>query len=139
MPPEVISALTARGQHAGLKLIERFARPPATPSSLSWDSHRWTRYRSTLAALAEIVGQVETAYRATPEVPGDRAYEDLAARPRGDHPRAYPWARDDQRRLGADFTEALGASAAVLTDAEPETLEEGAPRPRPQARIVPRT
>jgi len=27
----------------------------------------------------------------------------------------------------------------VATDAEPETLEEDAPRPRPQARIVPRT
>jgi predicted acylesterase/phospholipase RssA len=139
MPPDVISALTARGRHAGVKLIDRFARPPATPSSLSWDSHRWTRYRSTLAAVAEIVGQVDKAFHVVPEVPGDRTYEELAARPRGKHPRAYPWARDEQRRLGADFTEALGAAAGVATDAEPETLEEDAPRPRPQARIVPRT
>ena len=139
MPTDVIDALTARGRHAGLKLIDRFARPPATPGSLSWDSHRWTRYRSALAAVGELLGQIDEVFRAPGELPGDATFAQLAARKRGEHPRAYPWAREAQRQLGADFTGALAEAASALAAAAPETLEEDAPRPRPQARIVPRS
>ena len=53
MPADVIDALTRRGQAAGRALVERFAETPGTESGLSWDNHRWVRYRSALAALAE--------------------------------------------------------------------------------------
>ena len=53
MPQHVIDALTLRGQAAGRALVERFADTPGTDAGLSWDNHRWVRYRSALAALAE--------------------------------------------------------------------------------------
>ena len=52
MPPEVIEALTHRGQAAGRALVERFAETPGTAAGLSWDNHRWVRYRSALTAIA---------------------------------------------------------------------------------------
>ena len=41
MPPDVIEALTRRGQAAGRALVERFAETPGTAPGLSWDNHRW--------------------------------------------------------------------------------------------------
>ena len=60
MPPQVITALTARGRSAATKLVRRFAEPPESPSALSWDSHRWTRYRTGIAGA----GRARVAVRA---------------------------------------------------------------------------
>jgi predicted acylesterase/phospholipase RssA len=136
MPPDVISALTARGRFAGARLVEQYARQPASPSALSWDSHRWTRFRSALSTIGDLVGRVERGYRAPPGA-GERTYAELASRGPNDHPRAYTWARKDQQRLGADFIGVLEAAARVLGDAEPQSLAEGTPRPEPEARILP--
>lgn len=54
MPTPVTEALTRRGREAARKLASRFAEAPQDPRDLSWDSHRWTRYRSALAAIAEL-------------------------------------------------------------------------------------
>jgi hypothetical protein len=52
MPPETIRELLSYGQRIGQRLVQRFAdAPPA--SELSWDAHRWTRYRSITPALAQ--------------------------------------------------------------------------------------
>ena len=138
MPPQVITALTARGRSAATKLVRRFADPPESPSALSWDSHRWTRYRTGIAALAGLVSLFERGYSAPPDLPGERTYAELALRPDGEHPRAYPWARSDQRQLGVSFTESMVSASDLLDDAAPERLDEDAPKPLPEARIVPR-
>jgi hypothetical protein len=52
MPPDVIANLLAYGTRAGERLVERFANAPAT-DPLSWEGHRWTRYRSITPALAQ--------------------------------------------------------------------------------------
>jgi predicted acylesterase/phospholipase RssA len=138
MPEPVIVALTSRGREAARRLLRRFAQPPQTPAALSWDSHRWTRYRSSLAAIAALVEQFKTAYEAAPEVDGDRTYAELLARASGELPRAYEFERNAQRALAADFTDTVIASADVTEAARPEDLAEGAPQPQPVARIVPR-
>jgi predicted acylesterase/phospholipase RssA len=138
MPTEVIVALTARGRHAAAALVDRFANPPAEPADLSWDSHRWTRFRSTLAALAELTSLVDEGYSAPPEQPGERTYAELSARTDDEQPAAYRWVRRDQARLGEDVVADLQALARALDAADPTTLDEGAPRPRPEARLVPR-
>lgn len=137
MPSPVISALTARGREAARRLIERFAKPPADPRELSWDSHRWTRYRSSMAAITTLLQQVKRGYETRPEVATDRTYAQLLARPSGEQPHAYKFT-DAQRQLGTAFTDAVIATAEVTEDALPTDLTAGAPRPQSEARIVPR-
>jgi hypothetical protein len=136
MPPTVLGRLTTRGLFAGQKLIRRFAEPPAAPGDLSWDSHRWTRYRSALTALAEFVQHFERVYTSAPEAAGDRTYVELSARGDTEPPAAYRWT-PAQRLLGATFTDAV-VTAADTTETQPDLLAEGSPRPKPEARIVPR-
>lgn len=138
MPTDVIVALTSRGQHAGAALVDRFANPPADPGDLSWDSHRWTRFRSTLAAVAELTSLFDEGYSAAPEQPGDRTYAELSARADDDHPRAYRWSARAQRQLGEDLVAELRSAAQVQSAASPTSVEQGAPRPRPEIRLAPR-
>jgi hypothetical protein len=138
MPAPVLAALTARGREAARRLVSRFARPPQNPADLSWDSHRWTRYRSSLTAIAQLVDQFKTVYEAAPEVSGDRTYAALVARAPGDPPRAYPFERAGQRTLAEAVTASVIAAAEVSEAAAPEDVAEGAPQPQPVARIVPR-
>jgi predicted acylesterase/phospholipase RssA len=52
MPPATIEALIERGRAAGALLRERFTAPATLDTEISWDGHRWTRFRSAMAALA---------------------------------------------------------------------------------------
>jgi predicted acylesterase/phospholipase RssA len=136
MPPHVISALTRRGQAAGRALVERFAETPGTEAGLSWDNHRWVRYRSALAALAE---QIELFGRAWRETPGEgRSYRELVDRGEDVGPAGYRLTSNAQRSLALSLTELL-AEVGERSDEAETGVEHGAPRPQPIARIVPAT
>ena len=134
MPPELIRSLTLRGQAAGRALVERFAETPGTDPGLSWDNHRWVRYRSALAALTELLEQFTAAWRDVPH--GERSYSELAARPENDGPAGYRFATEAQRALALRLTELLAEVGEVSVDG-PGDVAKGAPRPQPVARIVP--
>ena len=138
MSPEVIAAMTTRGREAARRLQRRFAEPPEHVGDLSWDSHRWTRYRSTIAALTTLLHAVRAGYEAPPEIPTDRTYPELLARKADEHPRAYIFGSQAQRDLARDFTAAISAAAKIAEHAAPEDLAKGAPKPEPEVRIVPR-
>jgi hypothetical protein len=136
MPPEVIAALSERGRAAGARLCAIYA-PPAAPSpdALSWDNHRWVRYRSTLAVLAEFL----EAFRAGVECPepGDRPLVELIRRGPTDPPNSYRWAPGgEQLRTAEEATARLVECARGL--AAGADVADGAPRPAPLLRIVPR-
>ena len=134
MPPEVISALTLRGQAAGRALVERFAGTPGTDPGLSWDNHRWVRYRSALTALAGQLERFGEAWRTTVE--GDRSYRELVDRGGDVGPAGYRLASDGQRALALALTELLAEVGERSQDAE-VGVDRGSPRPEPVARIVP--
>ncbi len=134
MPPHVIDALTLRGQAAGRALVERFAETPGTDPGLSWDNHRWVRYRSALAALAEQLERLARAWHETPE--GERAYRELAARGDEVGPAGYRFVSDGQRALALALTELL-AEAGDRSERAETPVDRRSPRPRPVARIVP--
>jgi predicted acylesterase/phospholipase RssA len=136
MPPPVIQALTERGRWSGAKLIKRFHLPPG-PGELSWDNHRWVRFRSSLAVVGELLQRFAGGYTKPPEVAGERTYAQLATRSSEEPPSSYRWARNAQRLLAEDATERVVSSAAAL-DASDQSLSEEGPRPEPEARIVPR-
>jgi predicted acylesterase/phospholipase RssA len=134
MPPDVIRALTLRGQAAGRALVERFAETPGTSSGLSWDNHRWVRYRSTLTALAAQLEELASAWRAP--APGDRSYAELVDRPDDVGPAGYRFSSDGQRALALALTRLL-AEAGERSDEAETPVDRGSPRPEPVARIVP--
>jgi predicted acylesterase/phospholipase RssA len=134
MPPEVIRALTLRGQAAGRALVERFAETPGTSSGLSWDNHRWVRYRSTLAALAGQLEELASAWRSPPH--GDRSYAELVDRSDDVGPAGYRFSSDGQRALALALTRLL-VEAGERSEASETPVDRGSPRPEPVARIVP--
>jgi predicted acylesterase/phospholipase RssA len=134
MPPHVIEALTLRGQAAGRKLVERFAETPGTDSGLSWDNHRWVRYRSALAALSELLEVFGATWSTGP--PGERTYRELLERAEDEGPAGYQFTSDTQRQLALALTELL-AEAGERAAAGPASVTRGAPRPESVARIVP--
>jgi len=135
MPPDVIAALAERGRAAGQKLCALYAPPsPPAPDALSWDNHRWVRYRSTLAVLAEFL----QAFRAGVECPepGDRPMVELIRRGPDDPPNGYRWAPGGQQQTAEEATARLVECARGL--AEGADVAAGAPRPAPVLRIMPR-
>ena len=134
MPAQVIEALTLRGQAAGRKLVERFAETPGTDQGLSWDNHRWVRYRSALAALTELLEEFGAAWNATPE--GERSYRELVQRSEDVGPAGYRLTSEAQRALALALTELLAEAGTRAGDDE-ASVTRGAPRPEPVARIVP--
>jgi hypothetical protein len=134
MPPELIHSLTLRGQAAGRALVERFAETPGTDPGLSWDNHRWVRYRSALAALAALLEQFTAAWNDDPH--GERSYRELAERPDTVGPAGYRFVSEAQRTLALRLTELL-AEVGEQSEQGPGDIAKGAPRPEPVARIVP--
>ena len=134
MPAAVIEALTSRGRAAGRALVERFAETPGTAPGLSWDNHRWVRYRSAVAALATQLEQFAHAWQS--QVDGERSYPELVDRPDDVGPAGYRLASEEQRALVRSLT-ALLAEAGALAEGGPGDAARGAPRPEPVARIVP--
>jgi Patatin-like phospholipase len=136
MPPDVIRVLTERGRWAGSKLVRRF-HLPASPGELSWDNHRWVRFRSSLAVLGELVNRFAAGYSKPPELNSERTYAELAARADTEPPGSYRWRNESQQLLAADAAARMTALSDVL-DASDASLSDRAPRPQPEARIVPR-
>lgn len=134
MSPEAIAALTLRGRAGGEALVERFAETSGTTPGLSWDNHRWVRYRSALAALSVLLESLAVAWRAEPE--GERSYRELAERSAGVGPAGYRFDSAAQRRLALAVSELL-AETGERSAAEPGRLRRRSPRPEPIARIVP--
>jgi hypothetical protein len=134
MPAHVIDSLTLRGQAAGRALVERFAETPGTDPGLSWDNHRWVRYRSALAALAEQLEEFGHAWRETPL--GERSYRQLVERGDVEGPAGYRLTSVDQRALALSLSELL-AEVGDRAERGPGDVGRGAPRPTPVARIVP--
>lgn len=136
MPPGVIGTLTERGRWAGSKLVGRFHLPPV-PGALSWDNHRWVRFRSSLAVAGAFLQRFAAGYSSPPEVQGERTYTELSARGADEPPSSYRWQNRAQRELADDMTERVVELSEAL-DAVDVSLSDGDPSPQPEARIVPR-
>jgi hypothetical protein len=137
MGKEVIDGLAGRGEKAGRMLVEHFADPAYT-GELTWDNHRWVRFRSLMALFEDMFEEIDTALE-HPE-PGDRTYAELVARGPDDPPRGYPLRRPEQR----EFAEAQLAKLETLIDewlasesAEYQFRKGDVPRPRPSLRVGP--
>jgi predicted acylesterase/phospholipase RssA len=138
MPPELIIELGQRGEQAARLLMEHFTLP-ANEIELSWDNHRWVRYRSMMGLLEEMVKEMEFAIKNP--APGDRSYEDLILREFDEAPNSYDWKNGSQRTFAHKATEELLALIAkwqsLRTGDSSATFTTGTPRPQPELRVKP--
>jgi hypothetical protein len=136
MPTERIAALTERGRCAGEELAARFGPAPPPGTALTWDNHRWVRYRSTMALIQGQLDRFRHAYE-WPQQASPRTYHDLIERDSQTPPSSYRW------DTVAQMVFALGATQDLVGlsrswGQEPERFSEGAPRPEPELRVRPR-
>ncbi len=131
-----IDRLSERGRCAGEKLRLRFTGNDPN-SDLTWDNHRWVRYRSTMALLEKHLSAIAQRYQ-SPLPSGGATYRDLVKRRPGDPPTSYPWRDKAQQSLAEDMSEEV-VNLSQNWQARHISLETGAPVPMPELRIRPRT
>jgi predicted acylesterase/phospholipase RssA len=136
MPADRIDAFSLRGAFAGRLLVDRFSRPPAsTEQHLSWDNHRWVRYRSLMALLEDLLEKFRTGYQAPPEAEA-MPYPDLIARHSDVPPTSYPMTAT-QKTFARLATEEI-IRLVESWDQSGETFrDQRVPRPTPQLRVTP--
>jgi hypothetical protein len=137
MDPDKIQALGERGRFAGVKLRERFTGKDGSP--LTWDNHRWIRYRSMLALLEQTLRDLRRTYRSP--LFGDKPFKSLVERSKTDPPEGYRLMEPEQRDFAARVTQLLITLADKWEQERAKSeqnFSEGAPRPTPELRIRPR-
>jgi hypothetical protein len=129
MPQDVIESLAVLGEQAADLLIGHFLEgvDQGQPTAMTWDNHRWIRFRSTMAVTDGFVTAFTGAFD-HPE-PGDRTYQDLIR----DNP-SYRMS-EAQKTYAASLAEALERVSDEFGEGE---LANGAPRPLPELRARPR-
>jgi len=131
MPPALIARLTDRGRAAGAKLVRRFSEERVEGEPLSWRDHRWTRLRTTMPAVAQLLADFGESYHGQP-APDQLGYSDLLSAGNGTLYEMTAARRTEARAL-LDRVAAMGDE---LRQSE-ATLATGRPSPAPTARMVP--
>ena len=107
---------------------------------LSWDNHRWIRYRSLMELLEQMFNAI--AYSIANPMPGERTYIELIRRSSKDKPTSYLWLNNNQRTQADEATKKL----IELIEVWKQSVEVEAvgifggkvPKPRPELRVRPR-
>jgi hypothetical protein len=133
MKKETIEALSTRGACAGEKLRRRFTGQDKA-SKLSWESHRWARYRTTMSLLEKVVYDLRRGYRDTR--PGDASYPELIQPVAGRPSTGYVMS-DKQRSFARAETEQLIAVVDRWESQGQTFRDKRRPHPEPEFRIRP--
>jgi hypothetical protein len=147
MPRDVIQRIATKGRLAGEMLAARFAPDPGDDPKtgitieLTWDNHRWIRYRGLMAAFEGLAKQFHQRWKQAAPVGAHqkRTLPDLLERSAIEKSIAYPWADPDQFEFAKQSTESL-ADFVKDWDNASKTFdsEKGhAPRPKMRLRVTP--
>jgi hypothetical protein len=152
MPPTIIEALGERGELAGKLLADRFAPTPTgnevltdpktgEPVVLTWDNHRWARYRSFMAAVELVARRFRATWKDVTTQKNWRLYDDLLNRAQGDPPVSYPFHRSDQQNFAvAETARLVDWTTGWTTDDQTFDRKSNpgrSPRPKPGLRMMP--
>jgi hypothetical protein len=149
MPPDIIAAVSERGERAGELLAARFAPEPGKDPKtgkdieLTWDNHRWIRYRSMMAALEVLARRFRATWIDVDKQKPWRSYGELLRRKRREKPASYPLTRPGQYAFAVSVTDQLVNFVAGWTtkdqsfDRGKSSSSGGAPRPKPILRVMP--
>jgi predicted acylesterase/phospholipase RssA len=133
MPKARIVAFSERGRWAGQRLVERFSENESQirDDQLSWDVHRWTRYRSFMDLLEKALERYRRAYLPSPAGTWP-TYANLIESPPA-LATDTDWVDPLQRQVAKDLTEKL----LTLTDTWLQ-LGSNVPSPDPPPQCKPR-
>ena len=122
------------GLKAADLLLSHFLRPTESVT-LTWDNHRWIRFRSALARLEELLQQFQLGL-SEPE-PGELSYMQLLDRGPDEPPHSYHVTQHQHEFIQQWMTQLLAAAHA---SAAPESSRPShrQPRPTPLLRVSPR-
>jgi hypothetical protein len=137
-----IRAMSQRGAWAGRRLTEYYTTPPEPGPGgrkVSWENHRWIRYRSTMSILEGMFRRLHAAYTCEQPV-DDLDYLQVSQLEDADIP-SFKWVSGQQRALSVELTNRL-CDLAEYWDQTVEqnprrSLIEDAPDPVPEFRITP--
>jgi hypothetical protein len=135
MPTDVVAALSNYGTQAADHLIQHFidGTDGGKPTPMTWDNHRWIRYRSSTSLVQQFLSDYADAME-HPEA-GESDIMTLVARGAGDPPpTGYRW-QPGQREVALDVTEKL---RTLGDEMKGKDLETGSPKPEPALRVRPK-
>jgi len=142
MPSTLIEGLGDRGEAAGELLATRFGPDPDRSIDLTWDNHRWVRFRSFMAAFEDVVRRLRATWEDAHKQEPWRSYEGLLSRDADDEPSSYPLERPDQFDFASAKVDELiklfedGTSDRTF-DRGNSSKEGRSPRPKPVLRMMP--
>ncbi|HTR74381.1 MAG TPA: patatin-like phospholipase family protein [Solirubrobacterales bacterium] len=126
-----IEVLVERGEDAAQRLISAY-RPGNADPGVSWDNHRWVRFRSSIAVLERMNRLFAEGFGKPPLFPAEeRTYDQLV-----DAPPSYrlkPWERDLAKKEIAAI-----CSMPKAREGSRDSMADGQPRPAPVGRITPK-
>src|SRR5262249_34368834 len=130
MPPEIIASVSARGARAAELLVARFApHPTKDPKTgkeieLTWDNHRWVRYRSMMAALEVSARRFRATWIDGVKQKPWRSFDELLRRNRREKPVSYPLVRPGQYDFAVSVTDQFVDFVAGWTEKD-QTFDRG--------------
>ncbi|MGD8481076.1 MAG: hypothetical protein PVI61_13225, partial [Methyloceanibacter sp.] len=139
LPDTLIRDVGERGEKAGELLAARFAEEPGLDPqrggeiTLTWDNHRWVRYRSLMAGLELVLKGVRSSW--------NTGYGTLLDRPMGETP-SYQFQNMRQRDFARQSTATVLAVAndwetVPSFDRYDGKTDGRSPRPKPTLRMMP--
>jgi hypothetical protein len=141
MPKSIIDRVGARGEKAGKLLAARFADDPGLdpqsgePITLTWENHRWIRYRTIMAGLELAIRRLRKAW--------DSGYWQLINRDKNDAP-GYKFANLHQQAFARKATKEVLVAAGKWQRERGQTFDRydgksagQSPRPKPVLRMMP--
>jgi len=149
MPKHVIDKVGERGELAGELLVKRFkptlgsqdrVQDPQTHKDveLTWDNHRWIRFRAYAAALELALRRLTKSWAESAGETRWRSYADLLARG-DDLPKSYEFGSQAQIAFAKDALQRLVAALDGLVGDQTfdRTGKGRSPRPKPILRMMP--
>lgn len=135
MPAPLITKLSDRGANAATEFTRRFTDRDVKLHAMNWSNHRWIRFRTLIAALEEMLANIEDTclHPDGGDIPFDRWVSDLKV---GEAP-SYQWTSEEQRQLALKILDTLRALAEFQRKKQVSTVGKS-PRPSPELRARPR-
>jgi hypothetical protein len=102
---EAYAHLMSLGSSIGNNLISRFAEESSRKFAVSWEAHRWIRFRRQMANLEQLLFNYKDRFHNIGD--GDRPYEALMLRGKDEAPHAFRWKDIAQRNHALRVTTQL--------------------------------
>jgi predicted acylesterase/phospholipase RssA len=134
MPAKTQQAVSARGEQAAMKLLDRFAAPARGGCGVGWDAQRWARLDVLVRTLAKRLPGVKLALQ--PSLPHATSYPDLVLGAKTEAPAGHDLPLTDlQRKALDDILQLCNRAACDIALYSNEYRPK--PIPEPELRVRP--